>query len=89
MYIPAADMSLANPKSPTLATKLASTKIFLAAKSRWTNCERRQCIIFFAQRRSRMEWPIRKCERSSRCPEDNLQTGIACVINICLTEAHE
>ena len=46
MYIPAADMSLANPKSPTLATKLASTKIFLAAKSRWTNCERRQCIIF-------------------------------------------
>ena len=47
MYIPAADMSLANPKSPTLATKFASTKIFLAAKSRWTNCERRQCIIFF------------------------------------------
>ena len=46
VYIPAADMSLANPKSPTLATKLASTKIFLAAKSRWTNCERRQCIIF-------------------------------------------
>ena len=46
MYIPAADMSLANPKSPTLATKLVSTKIFLAARSRWTNCERRQCIIF-------------------------------------------
>ena len=46
MYIPAADMSLANPKSPTLATKFASTKIFLAAKSRWTNCEKRQCIIF-------------------------------------------
>ena len=46
VYIPAADMSLANPKSPTLATKFASTKIFLAAKSRWTNCEKRQCIIF-------------------------------------------
>ena len=46
VYLPAADMSLANSKSPTLATKLASTKIFLAAKSRWTNCERRQCIIF-------------------------------------------
>ena len=36
-----------------------------------------------------IEWPIRKCERSSLSPEDNLQTGIACVINICLTEAHE
>ena len=54
VYLLAADMSLANSKSPTLATKLASTEIFLAAKSRWTNCERRQCIIFLLRHAQRL-----------------------------------
>ena len=28
------------------------------------------------RRRSLIEWPIRKCEGSSMCPEANLQAGI-------------
>ena len=36
-----------------------------------------------------IEWPIRNCERSSLCPEANLQAEIACVINTGLTKAHE
>ena len=34
-----------------------------------------------------IEWPIRKCERSSMAPEANLQTGIARVINTLLNRA--
>ena len=36
-----------------------------------------------------IEWPIRKCERSSLCHEANLQAEIDCVINTGLTKAHE
>ena len=66
VYLPAADMSLANSKSPTLATKLASTKIFLAAKSWWTNCERRQCIIFLL-RHARWLSGLCKCAKDPQC----------------------
>ena len=58
VYIPASDMSLANPKSPTLATRLASTKIFRAARSRWTNCARRHVHLLYIRRH---DWLLPKC----------------------------
>ena len=85
MYIPAADMSLANPKSPTLATKLASTKIFLAAKSRWTNCEKRQCIIFSLETLN--DEVAHKKARKIHKPIYKL--GLPTLYIFCLTEAHE
>ena len=35
LYIPRSEISLANPKSPSLATLFSSIKMFLAAKSPW------------------------------------------------------
>ena len=47
MYIPATDMSLANPKSPTLATTLASTKKYSLLLGRNGKTVREDDVYFF------------------------------------------